>query len=343
MVMEMARFAKHEVVGRMLETGLVPVFYEKDIEVSKKVVRACADGGAKVVEFTNRGDFAYQVFTELAKWCNNNAPEVALGVGSVIDAGTAALYINSGANFVVGPILSPEIAKICNRRKIPYSPGCGSVSEISQAEELGADIVKVFPGEEVGGPAFVKNLLAPCPWAKIMPTGGVDATWESISAWIKAGTACLGMGSKLISKELLAASDFVGIQKKVEECLWWIKKARGQPLFLGIEHVGLYPSKSASGSGIAEWYASTFGFRKTEGTSSYFISGQGTGRIEVMKQPEQPSCHIAIRVSNFDEACKYLREHGIDLEEPRIGKGGKSVYLKNPDKAGNRVHLIYSP
>lgn len=336
----MARFLKHDVVSKILDIGIVPVFYNKDLEISKKIVETCANGGAKVIEFTNRGDFAYQVFTELAKWCSEALPEVALGVGTVIDPGTAALYINSGANFVVGPVLNPEIAKICNRRKVAYSPGCGSVSEISSAEELGVDIVKIFPGAEVGGPSFVKNLLGPCPWVKIMPTGGVDATWDSISSWIRAGTAALGMGSKLITKELVAANDFEGIRRKVEECTWWVKKARGQPLFLGIEHVGLYPTKIATAAEIADWYANLFGFKKNEGTSSFFISGHGTGRIEVMKEPMQTPCHIAIRVSNFEEACKDLTEHGVQLEEPRIKKGVKAVFLKETDKAGNKVHLF---
>lgn len=338
----MARFAKHEVIGKMLEVGLVPVFYQKDIEVSKKIVEACANGGAKLLEFTNRGDFAHEVFAQLSKWCSESLPEVILGVGSVIDPGTAAMYINNGANFVVGPILNPEVAKLCNRRKIAYSPGCGTVSEISQAEELGVDIVKIFPAEEMGGQNFVKNLLGPCPWAKIMPTGGVDPTWESISAWIKAGAACLGMGSKLISKELVAAKDFEGIQRNIEACLWWIKKARGQPLFLGVEHVGLYPTKNATAAEITDWYAGLFGFKKSEEATSFYLSGQGTGRIEVVKEPVQQPRHVAIRVSNFEEACKYLTERGIQLEEPKIRKGVKAVFLKEPDKAGNRVHLLYA-
>lgn len=336
----MAKFMKHVVIGKILELGLVPVFYQDDLETAKKIVQACVDGGQKVVEFTNRGDFAYQVFAELAKWVNTQFKDVIIGVGSVIDPVTAVLYINSGANFVVGPVFNPEIAKVCNRRKVPYSPGCGSASEISEAEEMGCDIVKVFPGEEVGGPAFIKNLLAPCPWVKLMPTGGVDTTRESISEWIKAGAAALGIGSKLISKELVAAGDFEAIAKKTEQCLWWIKEARGTPLFLGIEHPGLYPDK-ASAEEIANWYAETFKFTKTEGNSSFFISGQGTGRIEIMKKPEPVKCHIAVRVSNFEEACKQLQDRGVELEEPKISKTAKAVYLKESDPAGNRVHLLY--
>jgi len=204
----MARFKRLEVLNAMIESGLVPVFYHHDLEVVMKVARAVADGGAKLLEFTNRGDFAYQIFSELAKWSQREIPELILGVGSVIDPGTATLYINNGANFIVGPVLNMEVAKACNRRKIPYSPGCGSASEISQAEEYGVEICKIFPGAEVGGPAFVKNILAPMPWTLIMPTGGVETTKESLEKWFKSGVACVGIGSNLISKELIAAGDF---------------------------------------------------------------------------------------------------------------------------------------
>ena len=223
----MARFKRLDVLNKMIELGLVPVFYHGDAEVAKQIVAACSKGGAKVVEFTNRGDFAYQVFTELARHFAKAEPDVILGAGSVSDPGTAALYINSGANFVVGPILNAEVAKICNRRKIAYSPGCGTASEISQAEELGVEIVKVFPGNTVGGPEFVSAVLGPHPWTSIMPTGGVDATRESIQAWFKAGVVSVGIGSKLITKELLAKKDYDGIAAQVAQVLAWIREARG--------------------------------------------------------------------------------------------------------------------
>jgi len=222
----MARFARMEVLKAMYEIGLVPVFYHKDIETAKNIVKACVDGGARAVEFTNRGDRAYQVFSELVEYFDGQNSDAILGVGSVLDHGTAALYINNGANFVVGPILNKDVAKICNRRKIAYSPGCGSATEISEAEELGVEIVKVFPGGQVGGPAFVKAVLGPMPWTRIMPTGGVSPTRESITDWIQAGAACLGIGSKLIVKDLVAKGDWEGIKTKVAECLRLIKEAR---------------------------------------------------------------------------------------------------------------------
>jgi len=222
-----ARFTRLEVLNAIVETGLVPVFYHRDVEVAKKVVAACAAGGARLVEFTNRGDFAPLVFTELAQHIAKANPKLILGVGSVIDAPTAALYIASGANFVVGPILNPEVARLCNRRKIAYSPGCGSASEISEAEELGVEIVKVFPGDSVGGPNFVKSILGPCPWTRIMPTGGVEATKESITAWFKAGVTAVGIGSNLIRKEWVEAGNYDAIAAKTAELLAWIREARG--------------------------------------------------------------------------------------------------------------------
>lgn len=222
----MARFDRMTVLNTMLKLGLVPVFYHPDVEVAEQIVMACHAGGANVLEFTNRGDFAPQVFMELAQRVKESYPNIILGVGSIVDAPTAALYIAYGANFVVGPVLNPEIARLCNRRKIAYSPGCGSASEISEAEELGVEFVKVFPGSSVGGPAFAKSILGPCPWTRIMPTGGVDATEESIKAWFGAGVACVGMGSKLIRKDLVSAGDFEAITQNTAQVLKWIQEAR---------------------------------------------------------------------------------------------------------------------
>jgi len=222
----MARFKRLEVLNAMVQTGVVPVFYHGDAETAVAIVRACADGGARVVEFTNRGDRAFLVFAELAKRFAEERPEVILGAGSLVDAPTAALYLSSGANFLVGPVLNAEIARLCNRRKVAYSPGCGTPSEISAAEELGVEIVKIFPGKEVGGPAFVKNMLGPCPWTSLMPTGGVEATRESLEAWFAAGVACVGMGSNLITKEAVAARDFAGIARKVAQVIAWIRQVR---------------------------------------------------------------------------------------------------------------------
>ncbi len=222
----MARFTRLQVLNTIVETGLVPVFYNGDVQVCKKIVEALAAGGARVAEFTNRGDFAPWVFKELSEHLAKTHPEIILGVGSIVDAPTAALYIASGANFVVGPTLSAEIARLCNRRKIAYSPGCGSATEIARAEELGVEIVKVFPGDSVGGPEFVKSILGPTPWTRIMPTGGVETTNESVTAWIKAGTAALGIGSNLVKKEWVAAGDYAAITALTKQVLEWIRQAQ---------------------------------------------------------------------------------------------------------------------
>jgi len=222
----MSRFARLQVLNSMVEIGVIPVFYNPDLEVAGNIVRACRKGGARCVEFTNRGDHAAEIFSALESAFAAEDPQAVLGVGSVVDPGTASMYINAGAAFVVGPVLNPEVARVCNRRKIAYSPGCGSVSEISRAEELGCEIIKIFPGGQVGGPAFVKAVKGPMPWTSIMPTGGVDITEESINAWIGAGCVCLGMGSKLITKDLVIAGDWEGIAGNVARAIELVKKAR---------------------------------------------------------------------------------------------------------------------
>src|ERR1700744_6136689 len=198
-------------LAAIIDQGVIPVFYHPDIEVCAKVIQACANGGAKCIEFTNRGDFASHVFLDVTRHFAKADPSVIMGVGSVVDAPTAGIYIANGARFVVGPVLNADVAKVCNRRKIPYSPGCGSASEISYAEELGCEIVKLFPGGSVGGPDFVKAVLGPMPWTRIRPTGGVEATEESLRPWFASGIVACGMGSNLITKKLLEARDYGGI------------------------------------------------------------------------------------------------------------------------------------
>ena len=222
----MARFTRIEVALKMKETGMVPVFYHKDIDVCKQVVKACYDGGVRVFEFTNRGDFAHEVFGELSKWAAKEAPEMILGVGSVIDSATAALYIQLGANFIVSPLIDEETARFCNRRKIAWSPGCGSVTEINRAHELGAEVVKIFPGSSVGGPDFVSGVKGPMPWASLMPTGGVSPDETNLKDWFKAGVHCVGMGSQLFPKEVIESGLFSRVTEKCIQTLEIIKKLR---------------------------------------------------------------------------------------------------------------------
>lgn len=338
----MARFSRLQVWNKMEELGLVPLFYHANAEVAKKVVAAVAAGGGKVIEFTNRGDRAFEVFRELVAHFEKTDPSVILGVGSVLDPATAGLYINLGANFIVGSVTNPEVAKLCNRRKIPYFPGCTTPSEVSAAEELGVEVCKVFPGN-VGGPSFIKAILGPCPWSKLMPTGGVEAKYENIKGWFDAGVVCIGMGSDLVRKDLIDAQNWDAISALTSQCLAWVRQARGQSLYLGVEHVGLYPTAQASGSQIAEWYHKLFGLRSVEGSGSFFLNGSGAGRLEVMKgEPGRP-CHIAIRVNDFDAAVKDLQAKGVALQEPGGSGAMRIVYLRDPDPAGNSVHLYWIP
>ena len=221
----MARFDKMAVLAKIKEAPMVPVFYHKDAEVAKKVIKACYEGGVRAFEFTNRGDFAQEVFAECVKFAAKECPELALGIGSVVDAPTAAMYIQLGACFVVGPLFNAEVAPVCNRRLVPYCPGCGSVSEIGKAQELGCDLTKLFPGD-VYGPNMVKGLMAPMPWSKIMVTGGVAPEKENLQAWFKAGVFCVGMGSKLFPKDKVAAEDWQYVIDKCREALGYISEAR---------------------------------------------------------------------------------------------------------------------
>ncbi|MGO4819038.1 bifunctional 4-hydroxy-2-oxoglutarate aldolase/2-dehydro-3-deoxy-phosphogluconate aldolase [Flavobacterium sp. W22_SRS_FP1] len=221
----MAKYSRIEVATVMKENGMVPLFFHSDIELSKKVLKACYDGGSRLMEFTSRGDFAFEVFGALNKYALAELPGMILGVGSVTDAAAASLYMQLGANFIVTPVLREDIAIVCNRRKVLWSPGCGTLTEIARAEELGCEIVKLFPGD-IYGPQFVKGIKGPCPWTSIMPTGGVSTNRENLKSWFDAGVTCVGIGSQLISCEILANKDFEGLRLKVKETLETIKELR---------------------------------------------------------------------------------------------------------------------
>ncbi len=221
----MARFSRIHVFSEMKRTGLVPLFYHSDLELCKKVLQACYEGGARLLEFTNRGDYAHKVFGELNKYAEAELPEMILGVGSVTDAGAASLYMQLGANFVVTPVLREDIALVCNRKKVLWSPGCGTLGEIARAEELGCELVKLFPGGTYG-PGFVKAIKGPCPWTNIMPTGGVSPTEENLKGWFDAGATCVGMGSQLIAKDIIADKNFGKLTELVESSLSIIAKLK---------------------------------------------------------------------------------------------------------------------
>jgi len=221
----MAQYSRIDVVNTMRDTGMVPLFYHPDVELGKRVLKACYDGGARLMEFTARGDFAFEVFSELNKYAIKELPGMIMGVGSITDAAAASMFIQMGANFIVTPSFREDIAKVCNRRKVLWSPGCGSLTEINVAEELGCEVVKLFPGSTYG-PGFVKAIKGPQPWTSVMPTGGVSTEEENLKAWFDAGVTCVGMGSKLISKEILQSEDFESLKQNVQEVMVTIAKIK---------------------------------------------------------------------------------------------------------------------
>lgn len=221
----MAQFTRIEVAQAMKETGMIPLFFHNDLELSKNILKACYDGGARLMEFTSRGDFAHEVFGELTKYAIKELPGMIMGVGSVTDAAAASLYMQLGANFIVTPVLREDIAIVCNRRKVLWSPGCGTLTEIAKAEELGCEIVKLFPGD-IYGPQFVKGIKGPQPWTNIMPTGGVSPTEVNLKSWFDAGVTCVGMGSQLISKEIITNKDYSKLEQDVKQVLAIIKVIR---------------------------------------------------------------------------------------------------------------------
>lgn len=216
----MAQFSRIEVANIMKETGLVPLFFSQDLELSKQILKACFDGGARLMEFTARGDFAHEIFGQLTKYAISELPGMVMGVGSITDAASASLFMALGANFIVTPVFRKDIAIVCNRRKVLWSPGCGSLTEIAQAEEMGCEIVKLFPGDSFGA-KFIKNIKGPQPWTNIMPTGGVSPNKENLKEWFDAGATCVGMGSQLITKDIVDQQDF----KKLEEQVRWTIEA----------------------------------------------------------------------------------------------------------------------
>jgi 2-dehydro-3-deoxyphosphogluconate aldolase / (4S)-4-hydroxy-2-oxoglutarate aldolase len=202
-----------DVILKIREIGAIPLYYNPDTAIMKEVISACYRGGMKIFEFTNRGEMAHELFSELVRWSRAELPELVLGVGTVVDAATCSIYIQSGAQFIVSPLLNEEMARVCNRRKVLWVPGCATASEIGRAEELGAELVKLFPGPAVGGAKFLRAYLGPCPWSNIMPSGGVSPTPENLTEWFTAGAFCVGMGSQLITKEIINNRDFDQLEK----------------------------------------------------------------------------------------------------------------------------------
>ena len=221
----MAQFNRVQVINKMTESGMVPLFYHHDIVVAKAVLKSCYDGGSRLMEFTNRGDFALEIFIDLIKYSITELPGMIIGVGSVTDAAAASQYMLHGANFIVTPVFREDIAIVCNRRKVLWSAGCGSLTEIAKAEEMGCELVKLFPGN-IYGPGFVKALKGPHPWTSIMPTGGVTIEESNLRDWFDSGVTCVGLGSKLISEEILIKKEYNILKNRVANTIALINKIR---------------------------------------------------------------------------------------------------------------------
>lgn len=344
----MARFTYLETLGAIIDSGLVPVFYNADMETSRNVIGAVAKGGSRCIEWTNRGDFADEQFGELMKWARKEHPGLILGVGSVEDAPTAVSYMQKGADFVVGPVSRKEVAVACNRRNIPYSPGCSTPTEVLEAEEAGALLVKVFPGQVLTS-SFVKALLGPRKRCQIMPTGGVSATAKSIYEWLSAGVSSMGIGSSLISKDLVAAKDWDALSAKVAQCLHWIKVGRNKlraaegEIFLRIHHMGIVSENlDATLDGMT-----AVGFNLRQRNGSGFVTLGGGSELEIgPADGMREHGHLAIEVTDMDKALEIVKAQGIEPEgEPLLRGTVKLSYLKGEPwglKIPTHFYCLYS-
>jgi 2-dehydro-3-deoxyphosphogluconate aldolase/(4S)-4-hydroxy-2-oxoglutarate aldolase len=333
----MANYTRLEVINSMYERGLIPHVHIRDHKAVKGLMTALVDGGARVIEFSISESQDVRVISDLIRHAKQNDPVVMLGAGMVDDPGRAVRYMDMGADFVSGTMFDPEVARVCNQRKVLYIPSCNDVAETTAAEELGAELIKVMDKD----PAFIMGIMQQKHWTRMMPTVAENPDLVSVKPWIEAGAACLSMSVETIKKEAVSRQDWPALTAAVEACLWAIDQARGNPLFRGVEHVGFYPEKGQDAREIAQWYAQVFNFDLDEGETYFFARSSGPGRVEILKDSEPLKAHVAIKVRNFEAGCEHLRRRGIDLEPPRFLGRIKIVFLKERDPAGNKVHLIY--
>ncbi len=217
-------FSSESIHQAMRSSGMIPVFYNADVTIAKAVLDAAYKGGVRVFEFTNRGENAFQVFTQLIKHAGQY-PDLMLGIGTIMNAEVTQKYIGAGAHFIVSPILKAEMAAVCHKENILWVPGCATLTEIVTAKDLGAKVIKIFPGS-VLGPGFVSSIMPVVPGLQLMPTGGVEPTEANLSAWFKAGVICVGMGSQLFTKEIIETKNWTQLQQNVSDALAIIKMIR---------------------------------------------------------------------------------------------------------------------
>jgi 2-dehydro-3-deoxyphosphogluconate aldolase/(4S)-4-hydroxy-2-oxoglutarate aldolase len=333
----MANYTRIEVINSIYERGLIPRVHIRDHKAIIDLLTALVDGGARVIELRISESQDIKVISDLIPHAKQNDLMLTLGAGMVDDPGTAVSYMDMGADFLSGSMFDPEVARVCNQRKVLYIPTCNDLAETNAAEEMGAELVKV----EGKDPAFIKNIMEQKSWSRIMPTLVENPDPGALKPWVEAGAACLSMDVETIKKEAASSQDWPALTAAIEACMWAIAQARGNPLFSGVEHVGLYPKEGQEAREIAQWYAQMFGFHLDEGETYFFARSTGPGRIEILKDSEPLKAHVAIKVRNFQAGCETLRGRGIDLEPPKLLGRIKAVFLKERDPAGNKVHLIY--
>ena len=221
----MARFNKLQTLNYISENKVVPVFYNSDVDTSINVMKSFIKGELKFLSL-QIVEILLLKYLMTRKILSKNLPDMILGAGSISDETMANMYISSGSNFIVGPLTNENVAIACNRKKIPYMPGCLTPSEISKAEELGCDVVKVFPADSVDGPSFIKSVLAPMPWSWIMPTGGVDMEEEGLKNWLGSGVFSVGMGSKLFTNEIIKNRDWGLLESQCKKLVETINRIK---------------------------------------------------------------------------------------------------------------------
>ncbi len=333
----MAAFFRADVVNAIYERGIVPSCRSSDPEAAGAIVKACADGGGKVVAFHLEGAGAVSVLESLLTQVGSEDPGVIVGAAGVADLQTAAAAIDAGANFICGESFDASIARRCNQAKVHYLPLCVREGEIAAAEEAGVETVRVQAPDPAHSPSFIESLLAGRPWSRVMIAGEVLPHREAVAAWIRAGAACIGMEAAAIAPDGSPHT----LTAAMNELLWNVKEARGEKLFCGVEHLGIYPEKGQPAAELTDWYSRMFEFEIDEGPAWYFARSSGPGRIEILKDHEPVKAHVAIKVRHFELGCRLLEEKGIEFEPVKDFGRIKAVFLKQRDPAGHKVHLIY--
>lgn len=333
----MSRFARSEVINTIYERGLVPSFAANDVNTARSIVKACADGGARAILWRVQNAADDQLFGSIAAELTTDDPTIILGAGAIADAQTADAFLNAGAGFIGGAGVDSEIARRCHRRKVNYIPVCRSLRDIELAEEMGVETVRIHSFEPALTPASLKALLQDRPWSRIMKAGDVQPGDEPVAAWVHAGAACIEIDVQAI----IETGTFEDLPGRISDLIWYVKKARGENLFCGVEHLGIYPESGQAASELTGWYTDMFGFDIDEGVSWYFVHSTGSGRIEILKDHEPTKAHVAIKVRHFDLACRVLADKGIEFEPVKDLERVKAVFLKQRDPAGHKVHLLY--